>query len=60
MRHRISIAHYGAARQLTGKSYKSLKLFAKAWTLSPLLLKVYPAVVIALLKPAFKNERTKS
>ena len=60
MRHRISIAHYGAARQLTGKSYQSLKLFARAWVLSPFLLKIYPAVVIALVKPAFKNERTKS
>lgn len=60
MRHRISIAHYGAGRQLTGKSYQSLKLFAKAWTLSPLLLKVYPAVVIALFKPALKNGRTES
>jgi len=48
-RHRLAIANYGAARQLHGQPAQSLRLFLKAFVLSPMLIKIYPGVVLLLV-----------
>jgi len=50
MRHRYAIAYYGAARQLVGMPKQAMQLFSKAWVLSPLVLRIYPGVFIALVR----------
>ena len=48
MRHRFAIAHYGAARQLTNQPTQAFQLFAKAFMLSPFLIKIYLGTAITL------------
>ncbi len=45
-RHRLAIAHYGAARQLSIQPKQALVLFGQALRLSPLVLKIYPGVFL--------------
>ena len=47
-RHRLAIAEYGAARQLTNKP--ALSLFINSLRLSPFVLKIYPAIFLLLFK----------
>ena len=47
-RHRLAIADYGAARQLTSQPVQALKLFASSIRLSPFVFKIYPAVLILI------------
>ena len=49
-RHRLAIAEYGAARQLTSKPKQALSLFLSSLRLSPLVFKIYPAVFILTIK----------
>lgn len=49
-RHRLAIAEYGAARQLTNKPKQALSLFLSSLRLSPLVFKIYPAVFILTIK----------
>lgn len=55
-RHRLAIANYGAARQLYGRPAQSLRLFLSAFILSPVLIKIYPGVVL-LLVSALKRSK---
>lgn len=50
MRHRFAIAHYGAARQLTEQPLQAVKQLKVAWKLSPLVLRIYPGLIIALFE----------
>ena len=45
-RHRLAIAHYGAARQLSTQPKQAFILFGQALRLSPLVLRIYPGVVL--------------
>ena len=45
-RHRLAIAHYGAARQLSTQPKQAFVLFGQALRLSPLVLKIYPGVFL--------------
>ena len=49
-RHRLAIAEYGAARQLTSKPKQALSLFGNSVRLSPFVLKVYPALFLLMVK----------
>ena len=60
MRHRYAIAHYGAARQLTSQPGQAIRLFAKSFCLSPLLIKIYLGTVIMILRAITTRENKKS
>ena len=45
-RHRLAIAHYGAARQLSTQPKQAFILFGQALRLSPFVLRIYPGVVL--------------
>ena len=50
IRHRRAIAHYGAARQLTAQPKQAFSLFASAFCLSPFVFRIYPGLIIAVLR----------
>lgn len=56
MRHRFAIAHYGAARQLTEQPLQAVKQLIVAWKLSPLVLRIYPGLIIALFEAISKKK----
>ena len=45
-RHRLAIAHYGAARQLSTEPKQAFVLFGQALRLSPLVLRIYPGIFL--------------
>ena len=49
-RHRYAIAHYGAARQLVDQPRQSVRLFVSAWLLSPFVMRIYPGILMTLIK----------
>jgi teichuronic acid biosynthesis glycosyltransferase TuaG len=54
-RHRLAIADYGAARQLTSQPTQALKLFASSIRLSPFVLRTYLAVLLLILNSLTRN-----
>ena len=56
MRHRLAIANYGAARQFSDQISQALTLFWQAFKLSPLVIKIYPAIGLLLIKSIFSRK----
>jgi len=56
-RHRLAIADYGAARQLTSQPIQALKLFARSIRLSPFVFKIYPAVLILIFNSLIRRKK---
>lgn len=56
-RHRLAIANYGAARQLTNQPLGSFVLFGQAFLLSPFVFRIYPGIMLLLINKIVKRFR---
>lgn len=56
-RHRVAIANYGAARQLTNQPEGALILFCQAFLLSPFVFRIYPGIMLLLTNKIIKRFR---
>jgi glycosyltransferase involved in cell wall biosynthesis len=55
IRHRLAIANYGAARQLSNQPRRALVLFFAAIRLSPIFIRTYPGLIILAKHTLFKR-----
>jgi glycosyltransferase involved in cell wall biosynthesis len=55
IRHRLAIANYGAARQLSHQPRRALVLFFSAIRLSPIFIRTYPGLIILAKRTFFKR-----